>query len=255
MTGNMRAVTIDDDQQMHELLANMLELIGAEVDIVGTGTTVEKGVEVIEKEEPDLLFLDIDLPDGTGFDLLAKIDFGKYLIIFISGYSNFGRRAFEFEALDYLDKPLRAVDLSKALLRARRRFEQRRYPQRVEDLKMLLKSYREETCPTRLTISNSQGVHVLPLGEIIYLYTEGGVVFVVHDGGTPIAKSGRLKRFAEYFDAEHRMGFMQVRGSHIVNLRRVRMLKGNESVVMDNGDEIPISAKIAPEIRRRLAEL
>lgn len=251
----MRAVAIDDDEQMHELLANMLELIGAEVEIVGKGTTVESGVAVIEQEQPDLLFLDIELPDGTGFDVLSRIKYGEYLIIFISGHSEYGRRALDFEALDYLDKPLRASALSTGLLRARRRFELRNQDQRIEDLKLLLQSYRDEKSPTRLTVSNNKGVHVIPLDEILYLYTQDGVVFVVYDLGKPIAKSGRLIRFAEYFDADHRMGFMQVRDSHIVNLRRVRMLKGNESVVMDNGDEIPISAKMAPEIRRRLKEL
>lgn len=251
----MRAVTIDDDEQMHGLLANMLELIGADVEIVASATEVKSGVEVIRKYAPDLLFLDIELPDGTGFDLLENVDYGNYLIIFISGHSEHGRRALAFEALAYLDKPLRATALSTALVRANRRFRQRNSEQRAEDMRALLKNYREGNRPTRLTVSNSDGIHYVPLAEIIYLYTQGGVIRVVHDGGKPIVKSGRLKRFAEYFAADEGLGFMQVRDSHIVNLRRVRLLKGNESVVMDNGDEIPIRTKIAPEIRRRLAQL
>ena len=229
--------------------------ISPEVDIVGTATSVETGVERIGEDAPDVLFLDIDLPDGTGFDLLEHIDHGKYLIIFISGYSEFGRRALEFEALDYLDKPLRATDLSAALLRARRRFEQRTYAQRIEDLTRALDNYREEKRPTRLTISNNKGIHFVPLADILYLTTEEGVISVERDGGRPVTKSGRLRRFAEFFEQDAGLGFMQVRDSHVVNLRRVQTLKGNESVVMDNGKEIPIRAKIAPEIRRRLEGL
>lgn len=251
----MRAVAIDDDRQMHELLANMLELIGAEIEIVGTATTVTDGVAVIEAEQPDLLFLDIELPDGTGFDLLQRIDYGNFLIVFISGHSEFGRRALAFEALDYLDKPLRATDLSAAILRARRRFEQRNYAGRVEDLKGLLEAYQNQQRPTRLTVSNSDGIHYLPLHEILFLHTTKGVIFVERDGGRPVAKSGRLRRFAEFFEQDEGLGFMQVRDSHIVNLRRVRTLRGNESVVMDDGREIAIRARKAPEIRRRLEVL
>lgn len=251
----MRAVAIDDDEQMHELLASMLELIGAEVEIVGTATQVETGIQVVEETAPDLLFLDIELPDGTGFDLLERIDYGKYLIIFISGHSEHGRRALEFEALDYLDKPLRSTGLAGALLRARRRFEQRNYAQRVEDLNQALRNYREDKQPTRLTVSNSDGVHVVRLEEILYMYTSEGVIRIVHDGGKPILKSGSLKKFAEFFQKDEGLGFMQVRDSHVTNLRRVRMVKGNESVVMDNGEEIPIRTKTGPELRRRLRNL
>lgn len=251
----MRAVAIDDDEQMHKLLADMLELIGAKVDIVGTATQVDTGIEVIEAQQPDLLFLDIELPDGTGFDLLERIDHGRYLVIFISGHGQYGRRALEFEALDYLDKPLRASDLSGALLRARRRFEQRNYAQRIEDLNVALQNFQEQKLPTRLTVSNSDGIYVIPLDEILYLFTRDKVVRVVHDNGKPILKSGALKTFAGFFDQDKALGFMQVRDTHIVNLRRVRMIRGDNTLEMDNGDEIPISTRIGKDLRDRLEDL
>jgi len=175
----MRAVAIDDDVQMHALLRDMLEMIGAEVEIVATGATVNEGIELINTHQPDLLFLDIDLPDGTGFDILEQIDFGKFLIIFISGHSQYGRLALQFEALDYLDKPLLADDLENALKRARKRHEGRNYLQRIEDLTYALENYRHQQLPKRLTVSNSEGFHFVLISEIIYFYGEKDLVIIV----------------------------------------------------------------------------
>ncbi|MEL7161967.1 MAG: response regulator, partial [Bacteroidota bacterium] len=158
----MRAIAVDDDTQMHQLLRDSLSIIDADVDLLACASTKASGITLIEQHEPDLLFLDIDLPDGTGFDLLEGLsDYGKYLIIFISGHGEHGRRALEFEALDYLDKPLMIDDLETALERAKRRYEQRNYVERMADIQEAIHNFRQEVLPKRLIVSNSKGFYFL----------------------------------------------------------------------------------------------
>ncbi|OAV43629.1 LytTR family DNA-binding domain-containing protein [Lewinella sp. 4G2] len=246
----MRAVAIDDDPRMHRVLSRMLALINAEVEIVATATSVAAGVEAVNTHEPDLLFLDIELPDGTGFDLLEQINAGRYLIVFISGHHHYGRLALKFEALDYLDKPLNSEDLRDALRKAQRRFAQRSAADRLEDLAVALRNFRGSQLPSRLTISNSDGIFFVPVEDIIRLSTADGLVTVHCADGRKLHKTARLKSYERQFaDYPH---FTLVHKSHLVNLRRVRALVTGPHLIMENGDEVILSAQKAKEVRALL---
>ncbi|NJC27626.1 LytR/AlgR family response regulator transcription factor [Neolewinella antarctica] len=249
----MRAVAIDDDPRMHRLLGQMLKLTNAGVDLVATATSVAGGVAVIEREAPDLLFLDIELGDGTGFDLLEQIDAGRYLIIFISGHSQYGRLALTFEALDYLDKPLKSTDLAEALLKARRRFAQRNADERLKDLTVALQNFRNTQLPTRLTISNSEGIFFVPVADILRLSTSDGLVTVHCADGRKFHKTARLVTYEQQFSEYPH--FMLVHKSNLVNLRRVKALVTGPYLIMEDGTEVVLTAQKARQVRGALEAL
>jgi two-component system LytT family response regulator len=247
----MRAVAIDDDVKMHRLLGKMLKLTDADVEIVGTATSVDTGVALIETKEPDLLFLDIELEDGgTGFDVLRRVDAEKYLIIFISGHNQYGQMALRFEALDYLDKPLKSTDLAGAITRARLRFAQRNAEERLADLEEAISNFREQKLPTRLTVSTGKGIFFLPVEDILRISCEDGVVSFHCVDGRTVHKSGRLKRYDEQFEPYPE--FMLVHQSNLVNLKRVRALKSGPILVMEDDAEVVITRQSAKRVRQAL---
>jgi len=249
----MRAIIVDDEPNMHDVLPAILELIGAEVTIIGNAYNVASARTVITANKPDLLFLDIDMPDGTGFDLLELIDAGNYLIIFISAHSEFGRRALEFEALAYLDKPPKATDLAKALKLAAERHELRNYAERISDLTEVLANYREERLPSRLTIANSEGIHFIPIEEITYLKGATDVTTVVTKDNNKVSRAQRLKSYERQFAGYPQ--FMKVHQNYLVNLLEIRSLSVGNILELPDGTEVRISGQTARDLRDRLSNL
>lgn len=246
----MRAVTIDDDHNMHLLLANALELVAPDVELVGKASNVTKGVALIKEQKPDLLFLDIEMPDGTGFDLLEQIDFANYLIIFISGHGEYGRMALDFEALAYLDKPLLPEDLAKAIHRARRRHELRTYEERMSDLSRALYNFQHQQRPDRLTVSNAEGLHFIPIEDIVYFQGERDLVTVVCQDGRKISKSTRLKYYCESFDDYDR--FIQISKNYLINLDCLSSIGTGPVLNMINGDVIEVGYPAVQKIKSLL---
>jgi two-component system LytT family response regulator len=249
----MRAIIVDDDPNMHEVLPAILKEVAADIEVVNNAMSLAAGLKVIKEDAPDLLFLDIDLGDGTGFELLEQLDYGKYLIIFISGHSQYGRRALEFEALAYLDKPLRATELISSIERAARRYEFRNYEERIADLSIALNNYNEQKLPTRLTIHNDTGYHFLPIKDIAYLKGGKGVTTIVMMDERKISRAKALRYFTAQF-ADY-SNFLKIHQNYLVNVCKInRMLPGG-IVVLPDGREIKISNESAQQLKRRIEEV
>jgi two-component system LytT family response regulator len=249
----MRAVSVDDVDSMHGYLENLLKLVGADVELVGKAATVAEGIRVIEETKPDLLFLDIELPDGTGFDLLDCLNAEDYLIVFISGQDGHARAAMDFQALIYIDKPLRASFLKEALRRARFQYNLRNPTERKIDMQKASETFRSKEPPTVYTVSNSEGFHFLPVADILYISSSGDLTTFYSNGVEPVHKSVRLKTIVKQFEI-HRE-FMRVKSSYLINLRAVRKINKGPVLKMSDGKTIAISSQTAQEVRRRLEEL
>ena len=98
----LKTVIIDDDYVSRMILKELLEKFLNNIDLVGEAASVQEGVDLIEKTEPELVLLDISLPDGTGFDLLDKVKKVDFKIIFITAYSEYAIKAFKYSAFDYI---------------------------------------------------------------------------------------------------------------------------------------------------------
>lgn len=250
----IRAVAIDDEVKMHRLLARMLKLIGAEVELVGTATSVDDGVAVIRDLAPDLLFLDVELGEsGTGFDILKQIDAGEYIIIFISGYNKYAERAFRFAALDFINKPLKSTSLAEGLRRARLRFSQRETADRLKDLEEVIELLRKKEKPTRLTISVNEGIFFVLIEDILYLTKTGNLVTIHTVQGEKFHKAANMVEYEELFKPYP--AFMLVHQSSLVNLKRVKALIDKCFLVMEDGHRIKIKDRGVKLVREALEAL
>lgn len=247
----MTAVIIDDEQSSHDGLQLLLPEQELKVEVLGSAFDVKSGVELIRAKKPEILFLDIEMPDGTGFDLLERVDYRQFAIVFITAHNYYARLAIDFAAMAYLEKPVSREGLSMALHRANERLLFRNYLQQFQDLQEATVNYRQQSLPRRLAVSNSAGIHYVPVNDIAYLEVGEGCTEIHQADGQRIAVSANLVEYERRL-APYRQ-FMRVFKSYIVNLEHVKVYRSDGHVVMQNGKAIPVSKSHQEELKARLA--
>lgn len=259
MTHNLRAVLIDDETNAREALGNLLRLLCPEVEICGEAKNAELGIELIKKVQPNLVFLDIQMPGKSGFDLLAsfaKVDFG---VIFTTAYQEYAIRAFRFSAIDYLLKPIDPDELQAAVEKFKAQVAGVN-PEQLEILQEQLGSsqnltliQRKKNDHQRIALPTAEGVHFVEMTEIIQCESLGSYTKFHLVKGPPIVVSRLLKEYEEILDNYY---FFRVHQSNIVNLEHIkRYVKGDGGQVwMSNNMEIEVSRRRKDEFLALLSD-
>lgn len=235
----IKAVIIDDEKDARFMLRNQLERHFSErVKILGEADDVQPGMQLINQEKPNLVFLDVRMQKGTGFDLLSQIENPQFEVVFVTAYNQYAVEAFKFSAFGYLLKPIKASDLDDILTR----FEAHSSKQKQEDprLKVLIENYGDEGKIHKLVVSNVDGFQVVEIKNIIRLEGDGNYThFIVSDQGR-ITSS---KSLGEYEKMLTEYGFFRVHQSTVVNLRQVRGYKKGDGgfVEMSDGESVNVS--------------
>lgn len=232
-----KALIIDDEQRTRELIAKMIESFEMDIVAIPKGENVKSGLEAIKEIQPDLVFLDIQMPDGTGFDLLKAIPDKNFEVIFITAHEEFAIKAIKFSALDYILKPVDPEELRAALERA---LETMSGDQKQEPQFEALQHNIQPNQKRRLVLKTQESVHVVELDHIIRCEADRNYTSFYLTEGKKILVSRTLKDY-ETLLAGH--NFLRVQQSHLVNLNFVdRYDKGNGgAVVMKDGSEVPLS--------------
>lgn len=232
----MKAVIIDDEKRTRELIAKMIESFNLGIETFPVGENVESGLQAIEKIQPDFVFLDIQMPDGTGFDLLRKIKHKNFEVIFITAHEEFAIQAIKFSALDYILKPVDSDELKSCIERAIEARHQKKEDSQFEALNQNIQSNQKR----RLVLKTQESVHVVDLDKIIRCEADRNYTSFFLSEGKKILVSRTLKDYETLLTGHN---FLRVQQSHLVNLDFVdRYDKGNGgSVVMKDGSEVPLS--------------
>lgn len=230
----LKTIIIDDEPDSVKLLQLQLAQHCPEIEITGTFTSSVKALAAIEKLEPDLIFLDIEMPVMNGFELLEKILHLPFSVIFITAYNQYALKAFRFNAVDYLVKPVDVNDLTEAVAKATKRVKPT-----ATQLSLLQKQLRGEPA-TRIAIPGQQGgINFIDLNDIIYSEASNNYSKLILADGNRFLISKTLKDVQEVLEEEQ---FLRVHRQYIINLNHVKQFNRNEGVLtMDNGDHIPIA--------------
>ncbi len=230
-----KALVIDDEKKTRELIANMINSFGLEIEAIPAGENVKSGIEAIRQHKPDLVFLDIQMPDGSGFDVLRAFDEKSFEVIFITAHQEYAIKAIKFSALDYILKPVDPEELETAVKRA---VETRNYPR--ESQFDALNHNLQHNQRRKLVLKTQESVHVIELDNIIRCEADRNYTSFFLKEGKKILVSKTLKEFENLLCGQQ---FMRVQQSHIINLNYVdRFDKGQGgSVVLKDGSEIPLS--------------
>lgn len=245
----IRAVIIDDERSIRELLRQTLEQNFADiVEVVGEAEDVAPGADLIRTQQPDLVFLDIKMKRGTGFDLLEELGEQDFEAVFITAFDDHALEAFRFSAFGYLLKPVKLADLEKVLRKLSAQLEERVLA-KSRRLKVLIEHYAGEQVH-KLVIKNMRGFQVLELKQIVRLESEVNYTHFFTAKGAKHTSSRTIKHYDELLRAH---GFYRVHQQHVVNLAHVvRYEKGEGgSVVLSDGVAVPLAKKRKPGFLQR----
>ncbi|MEM7037046.1 MAG: LytTR family DNA-binding domain-containing protein [Bacteroidota bacterium] len=245
----IRAIIIDDEKRARELLRHLLEThLSQSVQVVGEGDDVTTGAEAIRQHSPDIVFLDIQMHSGTGFDLLQQFDELNFEVIFITAFDQYAVRAFQFSAFGYLLKPIKVRELKTTVTKLETHIA-RLKSGTEKRLKVLVENYGDEHI-RKLVISNNKGFQVSKLAEIIRLEGDRNYTHFILENGRKITTS---KTLGEYEDLLDDYGFFRIHQSTIVNLRHVTgYIKGpGGKVSMSDGENCNVSRHRKPAFLER----
>lgn len=231
-----KALIIDDENRTRDLIAKMINSFGLDIEAIPAGDNVQSGIRAIEEHRPDIVFLDIQMPDGTGFDLLRAIPDKNFEVIFITAHEEFAIKAIKFSALDYILKPVDPEELKAAVERALGAMSDKRDERQFEALQNNISAQQKR----RLVLKTQESVHVVDLDQIIRCESDRNYTSFYLTEGRKILVSKTLKEFETLLIGYN---FIRVQQSHLINLDYVdRYNKGNGgSVVMRDGSEVPLS--------------
>jgi len=229
MNSAIRAIVIDDEEPSREALRNYISDFCNDVEVVATASSVKTAFKAIQKHKPDLIFLDIEMPDGKGFDLLNMFGTIDFRVIFVTAYSEYAIKAFRVNAIDYLLKPIKIDELKDAI----EKIKASNGDTQSEKLSVILKGMSDGVFfhPT-LVVSNVKGFEVLKINEIIMCKANGYCTIFYLTGDRKVNSSRNLKQFENQIMD---YGFIRVHNSFLVNLHHVSSFtKQGEIILTEN---------------------
>jgi len=238
------ALLIDDDKHLRKGMKSLLERYASEIIIIGEAESVKTGIVALEKYKPQVVFLDIHLADGTGFDILeefAKAN-GKMAshIVFITAHEQYALKAFKFSALDFLLKPVDPEELQKTIIKIKQTLEKNNS---FEHIDLLLENIRKKVDNfKRIALSTSEGIHLFEISDIIRCESQDNYTKFYIKNHKPLLISKTLKEYEELL-GEH--GFERIHQSHLINLAFLKSYIKNDGgyVVMADNANLPISQR------------
>lgn len=233
----MKTVIIDNEPTIVEGLKQMLKKYCPEVELIATASSVETGTHLLlALENVDLVFLDVELDDGKGMDVLKQLPHRDFQVIFITAYEKYAIDAFRFSAIEFLLKPFDPDDLIQALDKAKQQ-------QRMEQLDVQISVLSDNlenisTQARKIIIKNQDNIHILQLQEILFLAAVGGYTKVHTHDGKSILSSKHLKYFEELMNNQ---GFLRVHHSYLVNMYHVSRFNRSDSILVLEKNQVPVS--------------
>ena len=233
----MNAVIIDDEKDSRQILANYLVKYCPDVTVCGFGESVSSGLEVIQKYRPDIVFLDIEMPYGNGFDLLDKVDNLAFETVFVTAFDNFAIQALNQSAAYYLLKPIDIDELVKAVEKIKHERKAVNYTQHSRILLENIKAGAQQ----KIMLPTLEGFEIVTIQTILYCEAVDNFTRFYFESGTPLLICRTLKYFEEILK-EHR--FLRIHRSYLINPQYViRYAKGRGGfVTMKNNQELEVSA-------------
>lgn len=246
----IRAVIIDDEERSRNVLTSLLQEYCPKVEVTAIASNVPEGVLAINKYKPDLVFLDVEMPEYSGFELLdffREIDFE---IIFVTAYSQYAIKAFEVSAIGYLLKPVEITLLQQAVEKVKQKKEQVANQQRLELLKDTLQA--DEV--RKIAFPMGDGLLFVEVTDIVFMEADGAYTNVYLRNGSKVLVSKKLKFFEEILS--NRKIFFRSHRSHLINVNFIKKyLRGESAILMDNNSSIQLSRDRKQDFEATLKEL
>ncbi len=243
----IHCVIVDDEPQNIILLENMLGVHCNNTTVIATTTNAQEAQAVIKEMNPQLVFLDIEMPHITGFELIKQLEPITFEVIFVTAYSNYAVEAFDHNAIGYITKPINASKLQAAVQTASERIQQKNI---TKNLVSILESTQKSAAPQKIPLSTTSGMVFVKIADIMYCESSGNYTNFIVQHEKPILVTRQL---GEYEKLLPEADFMRIHDKYIINLSMIKeYLKGNGGdVILENGQSLPVAARRKEEFLAR----
>lgn len=231
-----KVVIIDDDAINRETLRIYLDSMFDDIVIVAEANNVKTGLEALGKFKPDLVFLDIQMPDGTGLDLLKKLNNIEFSLIFVSAYNEFAVEAFKYSAIDFVLKPIDPIVLKRAVDRFKSQNDQSNLHSRIMNL------LNNQKAIEKIALPCLDGYFFVRINDIIRCESEGSYTKFFFVSGGNVLVSRPLKEYDEILSSQ---GFFRVHQSNLINLKYIKQYRKGDGglAIMEDNTEVEVSRR------------
>lgn len=245
----IKALIIDDEVNNREKLRNLIVRNCPNIEIAGEASSVRSGITAIRDKDPDLVFLDIRMGDGSGFDLLKRFDNIDFKVIFVTAYEEFAFKAFRFSAVDYLLKPVDPDELIDAVSKVAVQIVQESNKQ----LDILSESIQLGRFK-KIALRDADNIHLINIGDIIHCDSDGNYVRFVINNENEILVSKQLKEYDELLSD---YGFFRVHKSFLINMAHAKRFEKADGgfVMMSDESRIPVASRKRERLMEMFARL
>jgi two-component system, LytTR family, response regulator len=228
----IRAIIIDDIPEARTVLKSDLENYCVNIEVIGEAEGVVSGAKLIKESNPDLVFLDIQMQDGTGFDLLEILPNKNFKLIFTTASDEYAVKAFKFSAVDYLLKPIDPDELMDAVSKVEQQ------DQSTDRIALLKENFNQ---PKRLALNTLDKIHIVEVAEILRCESHINYTMFYFLDGTKLLVTKTLKEFDKLLTDHH---FIRVHQSHLINTRFIKeFTKSDGYIFMKDGTKVPVSTR------------
>ena len=237
-SSKIKSLIIDDDPFIQELLRDKLNQYLPEVEVTGSANSGTEGLKLIEEHQPDLIFLDVEMADMTGFEMLAELKDISFQTIFITSYSHYAIKAIRFNALDYLVKPIDLGELKQAIKRYQSNIHQNNPTGNVQQALINLNT--QKISDQTLVLQTQEGELRLVLKNIIRVEGERNYSYI-HLANNK--KKLTTKTLGEMEELLGDKGFFRCHKSHLVNVSFIKSRPNSTTIVLSDELELPIARR------------
>jgi len=239
----MKVLIIEDEIDARKVLHYLIQELFPSLQIVGQTGSVRKAKEMIRSLHPDIVFLDVQLEDGTGFDLLNNCSHNGFQIIFTTAYSKFALNAIKYSATDYILKPVNPNELKQAIEKVTKI---KRKEKEFEMLKTVVKNNKKN--PYKITIKTAEQIYMLPIDDIVRLEADGAYTTIITRDKRIVA-SKNIKHYENILPEDI---FIRPHQSHLINKNFIGEINKNGKLLLINNEEVPVSFRKKSMIRNLL---
>lgn len=232
----MKTVIVDDRNSIREFITQLLSNMD-DIEVVGEAENVENAISVINTKKPDLILLDIQLPDGNGFEILEGLTYTDYRVIFVTSHEEFALKAFKYSALDYVVKPIDPEVFYASIEKAKSHFSAGDQQLKIQSL---IENLTSNKTTKKLVLNTQETVHVVNSEEITRCESDGSYTLVYFQE-RKIMISRKLKDFEEMLSG---LSFYRSHRSHLINLNFVDRYEKKDGgyIIMKDNTSVPLSA-------------
>jgi len=241
----IKSILVDDEPRSRDNLRQLLGEYCPAVEIAGEAASATAALKLIRQQEPDLLFLDIEMGSESGFDLLKSLSGNQHFeVIFVTAFDRYGIQAVKACAIDYLLKPINILELTTSVEKALVQIAPRKENVRLKELIANIDRGEDEQ---RIAIPLMDKIEFVAISKIIRLEAEGNYTHIHLDGGKKYLVSKTLKEYHELLENHN---FLRTHQTHLINYRKISAYMKTDGgyIAMDDGSQVPISRQKREEI-------